>query len=118
ISSDEKQVAIFEADPYRVEDFSLSVFLDIVKASKQLNKQQTFNATPKNLPILIFSGDKDPVGEMGKGLKRVLKQYKKAGMNDVTLKLYKGGRHEMLNEVNKEEVTHDLVSWLNEKIER
>ena len=117
ISSDEEQVDIFDADPYRIEDFSLSVFLDIVKASKQLNKQPMFNATPKNLPIFIFSGDKDPVGEMGKGLKRVLKQYKKAGIQDVTLKLYKGGRHEMLNEVNREEVEQDLMSWLNKKIE-
>lgn len=116
ISSDEKQVDLFEADPLRIEDFSLSVFLDIVKASKQLNKQVTFNATPKNLPIYIFSGDKDPVGEMGKGIKRVLKQYKKAGINDLTLKLYKGGRHEMLNETNKEEVERDVISWLNEKI--
>ncbi len=117
ISSDEEQVDIFEADPYRIEDFSLSVFLDIVRASKQLNKQLTFNATPKNVPIFIFSGDKDPVGEMGKGLKRVLKQYKKAGIQDVTLKLYKGGRHEMLNEINREEVENDLMNWLNKKIE-
>ena len=117
ISSDKEQVDIFEADPYRIEDFSLSVFLDIVRASKQLNKQLTFNATPKKLPIFIFSGDKDPVGEMGKGLKRVVKQYKKAGIQDITLKLYKGGRHEMLNEVNREEVEQDLLNWLYKKVE-
>ncbi len=117
ISRDEKQVDLFEADPYRSENFSLSVFLDIMKASKQLNKQVTFNATPKNLPIYIFSGDKDPVGEMGKGLKRVYKQYKKAGINDLTMKIYEGGRHEMLNETNKEEVEQDILYWLNQKIE-
>lgn len=116
ISRDEKQVDLFEADPYRTEDFSLSVFLDLIKASKQLNKQVTFNATPKNLPIYIFSGDKDPVGEMGKGLKRVHKQYKKAGINDLTMRIYKGGRHEMLNETNKEEVEQDILYWLNQKI--
>jgi alpha-beta hydrolase superfamily lysophospholipase len=117
ISTDEHQVDLFEADPYRIADFSLSVFIDIIKGSKEINKQTSFDATPKNLPIYIFSGDKDPVGEMGKGIKRVVRQYNKAGINDLTLKLYKGGRHEMLNETNKEEVERDVISWLNRRIE-
>ncbi len=54
---------------------------------------------------------------MGKGVKKVAKQYKKAGIHDLTFKLYKGGRHEMLNEVNKEEVEQDVLNWLNEKVE-
>lgn len=117
ISSDKKQVDLFEADPLRIEDFSLSVYLDILKGSKKINKLETFKNTPKNLPILIFSGDKDPVGEMGKGVKKVAKKYKKAGMYDVTLKLYEGGRHEMLNEVNKKEVQQDILNWLNNRLE-
>ena len=116
ISSDEHQVDLFDADPYRIEDFSLSIFLDILKGSKEINKQTTFDATPKKLPIFIFSGDKDPVGEMGKGVTKVAKQYEKAGINDLTFKLYKGGRHEMLNEVNKKEVEQDVINWLNEKV--
>ena len=116
ISSDEKQVDKFEADPLRIEDFSLSVFRDILKGSKKVNQPQTFKNTPKNLPIYIFSGCKDPVGEMGKGVKKVTENYKKIGVKDVTLKLYKNGRHEMLNEVNKKEVEKDLMNWLNEKI--
>ena len=53
---------------------------------------------------------------MGEGVKKVTKEYQLAGIEDVTLKLYKGGRHEMLNEVNKEEVQQDLINWLKEKI--
>lgn len=117
ISSDETQVDLFEADPLRIEDFSLSVFLDILKGSKKINNKNTFNKTPESLPIFIFSGDKDPVGEMGKGVKKVAKKYKKAGIKDLTLKLYKGGRHEMLNEVNREEVEKDLINWLNNRIQ-
>jgi alpha-beta hydrolase superfamily lysophospholipase len=117
ISSDEEQVDLFDEDPYRIEDFSLSIFLDILKGSKEINKQTTFDATPKQLPIFIFSGDKDPVGEMGKGVLKVAKKYEKAGINDLTFKLYKGGRHEMLNEVNKEEVHKDVINWLNQKVE-
>ena len=116
ISSDEDEVDLFEADPYRIEDFSLSVFLDILKGSKKINEKTTFKKTPKKLPIYIFSGDKDPVGEMGEGVKRVAKNYQKAGIKDLTLKLYKGGRHEMLHEVNKKEVQKDLINWLEEKI--
>jgi alpha-beta hydrolase superfamily lysophospholipase len=116
ISSDENQVDLFEADPLRIEDFSLSVFLDLLKGSKKVNQVSTFKNTPKELPLFIFSGDKDPVGEMGKGVKKVKNKYQKAGINDITLKLYKGGRHEMLNEVNKNEVEQDVINWLNEKI--
>ena len=113
ISSDEKQVDLYADDPYRIEDFSLGVFLDIIKNSKKLNKPNAFKATPKELPILIFSGDKDPVGEMGKGVKRVVKQYERRGMDDLTFNLYEGGRHEMLNETNSEAVKQEIIGWLN-----
>ena len=113
ISSDENQVDLFEADPLRIEDFSLSVFKDILKGSKKIDKDATFEKTPKNLPIFIFSGDKDPIGEMGKGVKKVVKKYKNAGIKNLTLKLYREGRHEMLNEINKEEVEKDVLNWLN-----
>jgi alpha-beta hydrolase superfamily lysophospholipase len=116
ISSDENQVDLFEADPLRIEDFSLSVFLDLLKGSKKVNQVSTFKNTPKDLPLFIFSGDKDPVGEMGKGVEKVTNKYQKSGIKDITLKLYKGGRHEMLNEVNKNEVEQDVINWLNEKI--
>jgi len=113
ISSDEKQVDIFEADPYRIEDFSLGIFIDVIKHSKYVNSTTVFKATPKKLPIYLFSGDKDPVGEMGKGIKKVHREFKKAGVKDITLHLYKGGRHEMLNEINKKEVEKDLIDWLD-----
>ena len=54
---------------------------------------------------------------MGKGVKKVAKNYKKVGVQDVTLKLYEGGRHEMLHETNRNEVEKDLLKWLNEHIE-
>ena len=117
ISRDKNQVALFEADPLRIEDFSLSIFKDILKGSKKIDQAATFEKTPKNLPIFIFSGDKDPIGEMGKGVKKVVKKYKNAGIDNLTLKLYKEGRHEMLNEINKEEVEKDVLNWLNKIIQ-
>ena len=64
----------------------------------------------------MFAGSEDPVGEMGKGVKKVANQYIRAGVNDLTLKMYQG-RHEMLNEVNKAEVEQDFINWLNTKVE-
>ena len=87
--------------------------LTFLSAPTQLD---AFLDTPKNLPIYLFSGDNDPVGEMGKGVLKVTENYKKAGIKDVTLKLYQGGRHEMLNEINKIEVENDLLNWLNLKV--
>ena len=69
----------------------------------------------KALPILFVSGEEDPVGSYGKGVKKVYEMFLAAGCSDVTLKLYPGGRHEMLNELNRDEVYHDLLAWLEKK---
>lgn len=68
----------------------------------------------KDLPVFFFAGDKDPVGAMGKGVEKVAGWFKEAGVKEVTVKLYPGGRHEMLNETNKEEVYSDVLAWLEE----
>ncbi|MFC7357519.1 alpha/beta hydrolase [Jejudonia soesokkakensis] len=116
LSTVEEEVDKFEADPYRVEDFSLGVFQDVIKNSKKLNEEPAFQATPTSLPILVFSGKKDPVGEMGKGVKQVVKKYKNCGVEDLTVHLYEEGRHEMLKEKNKEEVQQDILNWLKAHI--
>ena len=64
------------------------------------------------MPIYITSGEEDPVGGYGKLVKRLFNLYKEIGVNDVQMKLYPGLRHEILNEVNKNEVYEDLLSWL------
>ena len=81
-----------------------------------IGKKSEVEKVKKDLPILIFSGDKDPVGAMGKGVKAVYELYKKAGAKKVTLKLYEGGRHELLKDSYKEEVINDLLNWLDENI--
>jgi len=115
ISSDEKEVDLFDKDPLRIEDFSTKVFIDIINGNKKVNEKQAFKTTPKELPIYMFAGESDPVGEMGEGVRKVAKQYQRAGVKDLTLKMYEG-RHEMLNEVNRKEVEKDFINWLNTKI--
>jgi len=112
LSRDDEAVDVFEADPYRIENFSLGVFADIISNSRKINMPQAFKNIPNKIPVLIFSGDKDPVGEMGKGVKKVAKKFKKHGNKDLTFHLYKDGRHEMLNEINSQEVEQDIIDWL------
>lgn len=65
-------------------------------------------------PVYFFAGDADPVGNMGRGVKKVALLFQKAGVRDVRVALYPGGRHEMLNETNRDEVLADLLTWLEE----
>lgn len=93
-----------------------SIFYDMLTGLSVIGKKCEVKKVKKDLPILIFSGDKDPVGAMGKGVKTVYELYKKAGLEKVTLKLYEGGRHELLNDSYKDEVITDLLNWLDENL--
>lgn len=76
------------------------------------NNYSNMNNINKNLPILILSGGDDPVGDKGKDVKKLFNFYKKNNLN-VSFKLYEGARHEILNEINKEEVYNDILNFLN-----
>jgi alpha-beta hydrolase superfamily lysophospholipase len=80
---------------------------------RAINSDALVAQVPRDLPVLALSGDQDPVGERGKGPTAVAEQYRRAGLRDVTLTLYQGGRHEMLNETNRDEGTRDVIAWLD-----
>ena len=67
------------------------------------------------MPVLMISGDMDPVGDYGEGVKKVFGWIKEAGVRDAQLKLYPGARHEVLNETNRAEVYADVAAWLEDK---
>ena len=69
--------------------------------------------TSRDIYVLVST---DPVGNYGEAVKKVYERFLKTGCKDVKLKLYKDGRHEMLNELNKDEVYADVLEWLNSKI--
>lgn len=72
---------------------------------------------PRKLPLFFVSGEQDPVGGLGKGVKQTYDMYKEVGMLDITYKLYKDDRHEILNETDKEKVFQDLLAWMNVRID-
>ena len=117
LSSDYNQVDKYIADPFCGTVFTAGFFYDFLGGLKSIADKKEIENVPKNLPIYIFSGDKDPVGKNGKGVLKLVKTYNEHGMVDLTYKLYKDGRHEMLNEVNKEEVIEDVIKWLNAHID-
>lgn len=93
-----------------------SFYYDLIRGLWKINKIENLRKIPKDLPIFIFAGDKDPVGKFGKGIIRLYNDYKELGIEDLKYKLYKNGRHEMLNEKNKDKVIEDLIEWINYRL--
>ncbi|MEG0856379.1 MAG: alpha/beta hydrolase [Terrisporobacter sp.] len=115
LSRDEKEVQKYIDDPFCGVLFTCGFFYDFIKGLQEVENQENLKKVSKDLPIYIMSGDKDPVGKNGKGVLNLSDRYRRLGVKDVTCKLYDDGRHEMLNEINKEEVMKDIISWLNDK---
>lgn len=99
-------------DPYCGFVFTGSAYRDFFGG---LNSLTHIHDVPAELPILFFSGDEDPVGK-GNGVNKSADQLRQAGVKQVEVKLYHGGRHEMLNEVNREEVYRDVIAWVEKHI--
>lgn len=115
LSRDQAVVDKYIADPLCGFPFTASGYRDMFRGLKRLVNMDSLKKMPADLPVYFFSGDKDPVGANGAGVTKIAEQFRTAGMKDVTVKLYADGRHEMFNELNKEEVYQDLIDWLNSK---
>lgn len=92
---------------------STSYFYYLLKGLKNNYKYENLNKIPKNLPILLVAGKNDPVGLMGQGVKRLQASLKDVGIKKVNMILYNNARHEILNEINKEEVYSDILEFLD-----
>jgi alpha-beta hydrolase superfamily lysophospholipase len=116
LSRDEKEVDKYIRDPECGYITTTCFYVDMIKGLKDLDQPERLTQIPKELPIYFISGDKDPVGGNGKGVMKVYRKLKEAGIKDVSYRLYEGARHELLNETNREEVTEDVINWIHEKI--
>ena len=84
---------------------------DLIKLNVDCNSSKFFEGIKKELPILLVSGADDPVGDYGKGVKKVYDNLKNSGHDDVTLKLYIGCRHEILNEICRAKVVREIINF-------
>jgi alpha-beta hydrolase superfamily lysophospholipase len=87
-------------------------WIDLLGGLLRIRSSQRQRSLPKQLPIYVFSGAADPVGDQGKGPTRLAAAYRRAGLSNVTLKLYASARHELFNETNRDQVTQDFIDWL------
>ncbi len=96
--------------------FTVNGFRTLFTLLDRLNKEENLKAMPKNLPVYFIAGDMDPVGNYGEGVRKAYEDFQKAGMERVSLKLYAGDRHELLNEKDRQEVYKDIYPWIMERV--
>ena len=115
LSRDMERVKAFRDDPLCSFRPTVTMFRDMLGGIQFIGRKKNLAKMDKNTPVYFLSGDHDPVGSMGKGVEKVARMFRQAGCRDVTVKLYPDGRHEMFNEINCQEVMHDLLAWLESK---
>ena len=117
LSTNEDNVDRYIADPLCGFVAKCSMYRDMMGGLKFLTKQSNIDKMNKDAPIYFMSGAEDPVGDYGAGVEKAYRAFCDAGLHDVTMKLYPGGRHEMLNETNREEVMQDILAWLDQRVD-
>lgn len=113
LTRDTKIVDEYIADEYCGFLFSVKGMNDLIRLNIEANTQEWYNKLSKDLKILLISGDMDPVGNYSKGINEIAQKLSESGHNDVRVKLYEGGRHEILNETNRGEVYADVLDFIN-----
>lgn len=112
ICSDEAVVDAYTGDPLCGFDATVGLTRDMLTGISMNQKKENLAKMDKTLRVLFVSGMQDPVGAMGEGVLRTIDAFKRAGLSNVTIRLYPEGRHEMLNETNRTEVYADILGWL------
>ena len=116
LSRDAAHVDRYIKDPLLGFVCTASLYRDMLSGISYITNFSNIKKMNREKPVYFFSGDADPVGDYGEGVNKAYKAFCKAGLKDVFMRLYPGGRHEMLNETCKEQVYADILDWLNEKV--
>jgi len=115
LSRDKAQVQAYVDDKMCGFLFTAKGYHDLFTGLNRLTFKERLKAMDKGLAVLFLSGSRDPVGKNGAGMKQVADAFRDAGLRDITVKLYPDARHEVFNEVNRQEVYTDLINWLISK---
>ena len=114
LSKNMESVENYYHDPLCTYMFTVNAYKGLVEAVKYDCSEECVTKMRTSMPLLVISGEADPVGNLGEGPKAVADSFKKAGVKDVILKLYRGDRHEILNELDRDQVYADIHQWLEE----
>jgi alpha-beta hydrolase superfamily lysophospholipase len=113
LSRDETVVDAFLRDPLCFPQLQPASFRSFLAAAPRLADPAQLRKIRADLPIYLFSGSEDPVGQQLRGIRVLVARYHQAGLSDISHDFYPGGRHEMLNEINHDEVRARLLAWID-----
>lgn len=111
LTRDDQEVDKYVGDPLCGAPYTCGLWLDLLGGLTKVSSDQSLLKVPSGLPILITGGEFDPVGG-DKGMTKLLQHYAQTGHQRLKVKIYDEGRHEMLNETNRDQVTSDWVDWI------
>ena len=117
LSRDRAVVDAFMADPLCFASLRPEALASFLATAPRLSNQVMLHKICCDLPIYLFSGTEDPVGQQLRGLRLLIDRYRDAGLHDVSFDFYPGGRHEMLNEINRGDVQTRLLGWISRVLE-
>ncbi|MGN8645354.1 lysophospholipase [Gracilibacillus sp. HCP3S3_G5_1] len=116
ICSDPKEVEKYQEDKWCGFIPTNQFFYDLYTGLQLIQTKDKSEKIPKNLPVYFVSGKEDPVGQYGEGIHKAVAFYRSIGMKTVDYHLYDNARHEILNETNKLEIFHDIVTWIEKQM--
>lgn len=117
LSADEGNVDAYMADPLCGADATVGLFRQMLSGIRFNQKLSNLRQMDPRIPVLFVAGEKDPVGDCGNGVRRTYQEFRRAGVQDCTLKLYPGLRHEILNEkAQRQQIFEDIGQWLTSKL--
>ncbi len=117
LSRDTAEVDRYVADPLCGFRCTNQLWLDLLAGLTHVSSPKQLAKIPEDLPTYVLGGERDPVGDMGKGLERLVAMLKNAGLQDVDADIYPDGRHEMFNETNRDTVVDNLLEWVGRVID-
>ena len=112
VSSDPDMVDRYMEDKWCGFNFTVNGFRTLYELADRCHDREGLAAIPTKLPVLILSGEEDPVGAYGEAARKLYDTYLNLDMTKVQLKLYKGARHELINETDRQTVYQDLLNWI------
>ena len=112
LSRDSAEVDRYIADPLCGFAPTVQLWIDFLDALRRLSGPDAPARIPRTLPIHFIAGERDPVSENTRALGKLMAAYRDAGLERVTHRFYPGARHELFHEANRNEVTADLLTWL------
>lgn len=116
LTSDAQIVSAYEQNSKNNFIFTAAGFKDLFTLVKLVSAKDWADKVPKDLPLFVIAGAEDPVGDYGKGVRKVCNRLIEADVQDISLHLYPGGRHEIINETNRQEIYGDIARWMDSKI--